>query len=630
MRKLLLIALALSMGLGSFAQVAQLKQQSLFNTVEKSKTVKVDPQPFIKGEDPFVTNERAADIVVGTTWYDLQSNNSMAQRIWAFDDGSIGATWTRGTQDGSSNGYPERGTGYNYNDGSSWGPDPSARVEDTRCGWPSYAAYGENGEIVCAHTGGNPGLIFSWRENKGTGDWNHFNLAAPIAQPLLWPRMITSGENHQIIQVIALVGAPSKNGTPVYEGLNTALVYSRSDDGGQTWDPENVILDGMTSDETSGFSADEYGWAIPRGDTIAFVVFGGIKDGFVMKSYDNGDNWEKVTFYNSPMPFFTGNEGTLPKCGGGDGFNAIAIDDEGMVHVAFGRQIHLDDTPGDNQWSYYPYSDGLVYWNETMAPLDTTQITNEIMFSDIESTPLYQQGQLAAWTQPHGDDTIVGVAYYGASLVSMPQIAVTRDAAGTKIVTFFYSGLAVGFANEQMQQNYRHIWTRKTELDGNGAYNDFEDLTGDITHVFSECVYPSMMAKNDVFHILYETDSKPGNSLQPDPPNHDPQNNNMVYLPYSPFPVGVNNPNSVSFEVMQNMPNPANNETMIAVKTTNAATINLTISNMLGQQVYSTQDVANASGVYTFRVNVSDFNTGVYFYTVTVGDKSVSKKMIVE
>ena len=104
----------------------------------------------------------------------------------------------------------------------------------------------------------------------------------------------------------------------------------------------------------------------------------------------------------------------------------------------------------------------------------------------------------------------------------------------------------------------------------------------------------------------------------------------MVYLPYSPFPVGVNNPNSVSFEVMQNMPNPANNETMIAVKTTNAATINLTISNMLGQQVYSTQDVANASGVYTFRVNVSDFNTGVYFYTVTVGDKSVSKKMIVE
>ncbi len=625
MKKLLLIAFALGMGFSSFAQVAQLRQQSLFNTVEKSKTIKVNPQPFIKGEDPFVTNERAADIVVGTTWYDLQSNSTMAQRIWAFDDGSIGATWTRGTEDGSPSGYPERGTGYNYNDGNGWGPDPSARVEDTRCGWPSYAAYGENGEIVCAHTGGNPGLIFSWRENKGTGDWNYFNLAAPVAQPLLWPRMITSGPNHQTIQVIACVGSNFE-----YEGLNMALVYSRSDDGGQTWDPENVILDGMTSDETSGIGGDDYAWAIPRGDTIAFVVFGGVKDGYVMKSYDNGDTWEKVTFYQSIRPLFTGNEGDLPQCGGGDGYNAVAIDDEGLVHVAFGRQIHMDDDPADG-WSYYPYSDGLVYWNETMAPLDTTALTNEIIPNDWSTHPLYLNGQLAAWTQPHGDDTIVGVAPYYASLVSMPQLAVTRDAAGTKIVTFFYSGLAVGFANETMQQNYRHIWTRKTELDGNGAYNDFEDLTGDITHVFSECVYPSMMAKNGTFHVLYESDSKPGNSLQPnDTPNHDPQNNNMVYLPVSPFPVGVNNPNSVSFEVMQNMPNPAHGETMIAVKTGNAATINLTISNMLGQQVYSTQDVANASGVYTFRVNVSDFNTGVYFYTVTVGDKSVSKKMIVE
>ena len=629
MRKLLLFALALSIGAASFAQVAQVKQQALFNTVEKSKIVQVDPQPFIKGEDPFVTNERGADIVVGTTWYDLQSNSTMAQRIWAFDDGSIGATWTRGPESGP--GGAERGTGYNYNDGTGWGPDPSARIEDVRSGWPSYAPYGANGEIVCAHTGLNDGLVFSWRENKGTGEWNHFNLAGPSEEPdLLWPRMITSGENHQTIQIIACAGAPTQDGTPVYEGLNTALVYSRSDDGGATWDPENVILDGMSSNETSGFGGDNYAWAVPRGDTIAFVVFGGVKDGFVMKSYDNGDSWEKVTFYQSIRPFFTGHEGDLPQCGGGDGFNAIAIDDEGIVHVAFGRQIHVDDDPADG-WNFYPYSDGLVYWNETMAPLDTAALTSDIIPNDWSTHPLYLNGQLAAWTQPHGDDTIVGVAPYYASLVSMPQLAVTRDAAGTKIATFFYSGLAVGFSNTTMEQNYRHVWTRKTELDGQGIYNDFTDLTGDITHVFSECVYPSMMVNNGTFHVLYQTDSKPGNSLQPTAtPNHDPQNNNMVYLPISPLPVGVSNANSISFEVMQNMPNPATNETMIAVKMEKAATINLTISNMLGQQIYTAQDVANAAGVYTFKVNVSDFNTGVYFYTVTAGEKSVSKKMIVK
>ncbi len=624
MRKLLLFVLALSLGVAAMAQVSVVKQSALANTVKKAKTVQVDPKPYLQAGNVYVNTQRGVDNVIGTTWYDLQSNSTMAQRIWVHADGTIGATWTRGAETGVPN-FPERGTGYNYFDGSSWGPDPSARIEDTRVGWPSYAPYGADGEIVCAHTGGNDGLMFSWREHKGTGDWQHFTLAGPSEEPdLLWPRMITSGEDHQTIQVIACVGSGVE-----YDGLTMALVYSRSDDGGQTWDPENMILPGMTSDDNFGFGGDDYAWAIPHGDTIAFVVFGGVRDGFAMKSFDNGDTWEKVTFYNSPFPFYSGNEGDMPQCGGGDGFNAIAIDDEGLVHVAFGRQVHVDDVPDDDNWSFFPYSDGLIYWNETMAPLDTTQIGNEIMFSNIDSTTLYKQGQLAAWVQPHDNDTIVGVAYYYSSLVSMPQLAVTTDADGNKIVTFFYSGLAVGFSNAELGQNYRHIWTRKTELDGQGVYGDFEDLTGDVLHLFSECVYPSMFPANNTFHILYETDNLPGNSIQPTGGNHAPVNNNMVYMPITPYPVGINNPGSVAFDVMQNMPNPATGNTMIVVKTQQASAINLTISNMLGQQVYTTQKMANAAGAYTFNVNVSDFNTGVYFYTVTVGDKSVSKKMIV-
>jgi len=624
MKKHLLLILALSATLFSFSQVAQLKQQTLFNTVEKSKVMQADPLPVLPA-NPYVRTERGADIVVGTTWYDLQSNSSMARRIWVYDDGTRAAVWTRGAADGVP-GFPERGTGYNYYDGTSWDADPSSRIEDVRTGWPSYAPYGVNGEIVVAHTLNNTGLMFSWRENKGIGEWNHFTLAgpAPDNKDLTWARMITTGENHNVIHIIACAGF-----NKTYEGLNEALVYSRSSDGGQTWDPENVILDGMTSDETSGIGGDDYAWAIPRGDTIAFVAFDGIKDGYVMKSYDAGDTWEKITFYNSPMPFFTGNEGTLPRCGGGDGYNAVAIDDEGLVHVAFGRQIHVDEDPADG-WNYYPYSDGLVYWNETMAPLDTAAITNDILPNDWSAHPLYLNGQLAAWTQPHGDDTIVGVAPYFASLVSMPQLAVTRDDAGTKIVTFFYSGLAVGFANEQMQQNYRHIWTRKTELDGNGAYNDFEDLTGDITHVFSECVYPSMFPANDAFHILYQTDSKPGTSVQPDPPNHDPQGNNIVYLSYSPFPVGINDENATKLEVMQNVPNPADNSTLIAVKSHVSEIISLSVHNILGQQVYAGQGVTNLSGMFTFNVMVANFEPGVYFYTITAGNRSISKKMLVK
>ena len=180
-------------------------------------------------------------------------------------------------------------------------------------------------------------------------------------------------------------------------------------------------------------------------------------------------------------------------------------------------------------WSYYPYSDGIVYWNETMPALDTAQITATILPTDAEweNTPIYQNGQLAAWTQPNGDDTIVGIAPYYTSLTGMPQIVVNNG-----IVQIFSSAIAVGFDNEEF--NFRHIWGTFTE--GDGLWSPFEDYTNDVFHIFSECVYPTVSATTygDTYHILYETDNLPGNSLQPDPPTHDPVLNNMVYLPVSP------------------------------------------------------------------------------------------------
>ena len=620
MRKLLLLVLALSFGFTTMAQKG-LKQQALFNTVEKSKTVVGDYQePYVNAPNPTVNAQKGQDIVVGNSFYDLQSNSSVPRHIWAWPDGTIGTVWTRGID--NPPGCPDRGTGYNYYDGSAWGPAPTARIEQERTGWPSYAPYGENGEITCAHAGGGP-LIFSYRETRGTGEWQYFQLDSPVDDAeLLWPRMVTAGENHNTIHVITLVGSGY-----TYEGLTMALTYSRSDDGGETWDPNCEILDGMTEDDLAGVSADDYAWAIPRGDTIAFVVFGGVADGFVMKSFDNGDTWEKVRFYKSPDPFFDGNGGDLPQCGGGDGYNDVQIDEDGNVHVVFGRQIHQDDVADDGSWSYWPYSDGLIYWNETMPELDTAQITNAIIPEDWSTLPIYQNGQLAAYTHENdAGDSIVGVAPYYCSLTSMGQLALTKDAKGGTIATIVYAGLAVGYSNDELQQNYRHIYKVQGELDGN--WTEPEDLTGDVFHLASECVYPSMMAQNGTFHIAYETDNLPGNSLQPTGGNHSPVDNNIVYLPITGFPVGVNEVNEVNVEVGQNRPNPATTKTLIDVKAPRGD-VELTVSNMLGQEIYRTEKTSNGTGV-EFTVNVENFKTGVYFYTVKVGEKSVTKKMIVK
>lgn len=624
MKKTLLLAIIMAFVGASIAQVSQYHPKSWYNTVKKTDRVATDQSgtTYFNNENPMVSNSLAADIVIGETWYDNQTNSGMGNRVVAFDDGTIAATWILGM---TPTAYSDRGTGYNYNNGTSWGPIPSERIEDTRTGWPSIAPYGANGEITCAHSGGNDGLIFSWRENKGEGDWNYFNLPGPAAQPdLLWPKMITTGENNDVIHVIACAGS-----AVVYEGLNMALLYSRSTDGGLTWDPENIILEGMGSDYTSGWGGDDYAWAHPVGNTIAFVAFGGIKDGIVMKSTDNGDNWERILFYESPDPFFDGNGGDLPQCGGGDGYNAIALDDDGMVHVAFGRQIHLDDTPGDDAWSYYPYSDGLVYWNEELPVLDTAMIQADILPEDWTTMNLYQNGMLAAWTQSNGEDTLVGIATYYASLTSMPQLVITRDAMGNQIVQVFYSAVSVGFDNSEY--NFRHIWGRYTE--GDGRFSEFIDYTGDVYHIFSECVYPAVAQTmtDQTYHILYQTDNIPGNSIQPsDAPMHDPVLNNMVYLPISPLAVNVNDTHLEPVTVSQNYPNPFRGNTFVNVNLEKANSLSLEIQSVTGQKVLVNNYGIKSAGLHTLSVDGSTLSTGIYFYTVVAGEHRVTQKMMVD
>ncbi len=623
MKKILLMALVLGFVSVGIAQVKQYKPKDWYKTVkEKVPQVKIAEQvPTYSHEinpNPTVANSRDGGIIVGETWYDLQSNSTMPNnRIYAFEDGTIATTWTRGMEPTA---YPGRGTGYNYYDGTSWGAYPTERIEEQRTGWPSIAPYGANGEIVCAHSGNDDGLIFSWRENKGEGDWNYFSLVGPDeAKDLTWPRIITTGENNEVIHVISIAGFGI-----IYEGLDMALVYSRSDDGGATWDPENEILEGTGTDYTNGWGGDDYAWAQPVGNTIAFIAFGGKKDGIVMKSTDDGDNWERIVFYESPWPFFV-NGDLFPPTGGGDGYNAIAIDDERNVHVAFGRQIQLDPDGGGPY--YQPYTDGLVYWNETMDPLDSAMIQSDIYPDDWTTMNLYQSGNLAAWTQPNGEDTIVGVATYFASLTSMPQLVVFRDEFDQQIVQVFYGALSVGFYNPSLLLNYRHIWGRFTE--GDGMWSDFTDYTGSPGEMFTESVYPSVTQNmpGNTFHILYQSDMLPGISVRG--ASHDPNLNYMNYLAITPLPVNIDEPIGQLFEISQNIPNPAVNNTSIMVKTETAGIINLSISNLLGQVVHQ-ESVNNNALAHTFNVNVSNLESGIYFYTIKIGNSSITKKMLVK
>lgn len=86
--------------------------------------------------------------------------------------------------------------------------------------------------------------------------------------------------------------------------------------------------------------------------------------------------------------------------------------------------------------------------------------------------------------------------------------------------------------------------------------------------------------------------------------------------------------NLYSFIVSQNNPNPANSSTEIMVTTELKGVINLRVSNILGQVVHK-ESVNNSALAYTFNVDVSNLDPGIYFYTVEIENISVTKKMVV-
>ncbi len=81
--------------------------------------------------------------------------------------------------------------------------------------------------------------------------------------------------------------------------------------------------------------------------------------------------------------------------------------------------------------------------------------------------------------------------------------------------------------------------------------------------------------------------------------------------------------------VSQNSPNPAINNTSILVSTEKEGVINLRVNNILGQVVHQ-ESVNNSALAHTFNVNVSNLESGIYFYTVEFGESSITKKMVVK
>lgn len=77
-------------------------------------------------------------------------------------------------------------------------------------------------------------------------------------------------------------------------------------------------------------------------------------------------------------------------------------------------------------------------------------------------------------------------------------------------------------------------------------------------------------------------------------------------------------------------PNPATGSANFTVTLKETSTIDVFVTNVLGQIVYKTSKSNATSGVHTFSMDTRNWNNGVYFYTVATGKNKITRKLIVE
>jgi hypothetical protein len=571
------------------------------------------------------------------TIYDLQTNSTVANRFVVWDDGTMAAVCTRGVESPGGFAFPDRGTGYNYFDGSSWGPKPSTRIESKKAGWPSITKWGANGEFVVSHQGGGNPLLLLKRETKGTGAWIESTYNGPngtAAPQYLWPRMISSGQNNEYIHLFALT-APTGNGGTPYMGQDGALLYNRSTDGGESWDIQHQLIDGVGSDYYLNIRADDYTMAF-KGNTVALLQSSAWKDLFLLKSTDNGESWEKIIIWEHPYPFFdvqsTLTSDTLYSV---DQSASLAIDDNGMVHVVWGisRVARLESAPPDpGSYSYWPYTDGIGYWNESMGQIPEADNPHRTMMPEY----LEEMGMLVGWTQDvnnsgfifdfEGTNDTPFNAYRSLGISTMPTIAIEGS-----MIMVAYSSVTETYVTADGTMNYKHIWTRFS-YDLGETWGDFYDLQGDnIFHLYDECIYPILADKTNgsgAFQLIYQADNLPGLYLDED---HDAVVNRVIHNNMN-FTVGIEKPaNMVSpFKVTEAYPNPATSSTIVGVELDKSANIGFEIFNMTGQKVFELPVKAMNAGFNTISFDVSALTSGIYFYTVSNGAEKVSHKLIVK
>jgi Domain of unknown function (DUF5011)/Secretion system C-terminal sorting domain len=461
-----------------------------------------------------IVSETMAQITtshIGTTRYDLQTNNSIQRRVNVHPTTKdVIATFTASIKDDGA--YDDRGTAYLFwnNATSQWLNSKNAvltppidtfygRIEAVRVGWPNPLFIG-NKEVIMSHkssTGSN-GIYQSSRAAAGTGTWTDLNVTSGTET---WPRAAASGNN--IILVSSHFQAP-------FNEVDAGLMFIKSTDGGVNWSTPGVIT-GIDKDNYTLVGGDRYAIDL-NGNNVALLT--GLNDITLYKSADLGTTWTKKSIFPTSWNFVVDGE-ILDRADRSDGAFSVLIDNSNKVHCFWPRYVTFSD-PGQGAGTFIDITrPGIMYWNEDMGNNPPKLLPNTDFLRESTSGPLSPINRFNTANQTL---SYMGTGSgYRTSTTTWPSSGI--DAAGNIYLSYAYNrgiidttpaNTGIGKDADPTGYNLYDVYVMKSS-DNGATWTGPTNVTSSKT---LENTYPSMarLVDNHV-HLVYQEDDLYGNAV---------------------------------------------------------------------------------------------------------------------
>ena len=644
--------MSLVLGFCAFAQQRVAKNDVMKATASINKVVVGKDAPvqsaanFVPQTSQSVVVNRYADMdYAATMWtyYDLQSNQYVANRMYQLPNGSVAVAATLSYEPNQT--ASDRGSGYNFFNGEEWGEEPEGRVEPFKTGWPSIAQWGENGEILLAH--GNGHMQCFTRETAGEGEWQYMGALPdypdgypyPTEYPT-WPRVITCGDNHNVIIAVgALQHQVSSDETHVH------TVLWRSEDA-QNWDISYGPLAELGY-EQDYFSADDYCLA-SNGHTVALLYSGCLTNSvWMFKSTDDGLNWNATRVWEDPYEAQSDvlYEDTLFRPMNG----SVAVDKDGIVHVALNTfEMTIDqDNLDEGTFSYWSGRavDGILYWNDTqVAPIQSEDgnphhaarlwwpIPGESGYVQMHPDSTKWIGYIPMYEDYSWENDMYYLSgteyvskFYGAS----GHPALSCDPYGNLACAFSAPCTVVG---DEDPYYYRHIYVSYRNVD-KGYWDQVVDDITDPDEIFElwnqenlfTCAVPNTVNPGE-FWFSFQSDETIGFYWGSNATQQEATQNTIYVMKVIADPDMASVPEDYEAQdVVYNIyPNPATD--YVVVNSAKDVQANITIVNMTGQVVKQFNKNLR-TGENTLGI---DLSSGIYFCTISANGFNKTVKIVVK